>query len=192
MKLKDTCSLESYDQPRQHIKKQRHYFANKGPTGQGYGFSSGHLWMWELDCEEGWVWKNGVGLRLMWALYAEGNYGCLLPYCSFDWHWFNNYCCGLSIHVLLLYNTLWIQFISWNWPFESWPCLEFFSDKMPQDISWGQMSFKALSNLWLFRALQHLFYGFPAHSVVKESTLNAGNFQETWAGSLGWEDSLKK
>ena len=39
---------ESYDQPRQHIKKQRHYFANKGPTTQGYGFSCGHVWMWEL------------------------------------------------------------------------------------------------------------------------------------------------
>ena len=36
---------ESYDQPRQHIKKQRHYFVNKGPSSQGYGFSSGHLWM---------------------------------------------------------------------------------------------------------------------------------------------------
>ena len=36
---------ESYDQPRQHIKKQRHYFVNKGPSSQGYGFSSGHVWM---------------------------------------------------------------------------------------------------------------------------------------------------
>ena len=49
---------ESYDQPRQHIKKQRHYFSNKGPSSQGYGFSSGHVWMWELDYEEGWVLKN--------------------------------------------------------------------------------------------------------------------------------------
>ena len=40
---------ESYDQPRQCIKKQRHYFANKGPSSQGYGFSSGHVCMWELD-----------------------------------------------------------------------------------------------------------------------------------------------
>ena len=40
---------ESYDQPRQHIKKQRHYFANKGLTSQSYGFSSSHAWMWELD-----------------------------------------------------------------------------------------------------------------------------------------------
>ena len=60
MKLKDTCSLEwpTYNQPRQHIKKQRHYFANKGPFSQGYGFSSGHVWMWELDCEESWAPKN--------------------------------------------------------------------------------------------------------------------------------------
>ena len=49
---------ESYDQPRQHIKKQRHYFANKGPSSQSYGFSSGHVWMWELDCEERWAPKN--------------------------------------------------------------------------------------------------------------------------------------
>ena len=39
----------SYDQPRQHIQKQRHYFANKGLSSQSYGFSSGHVWMWELD-----------------------------------------------------------------------------------------------------------------------------------------------
>ena len=43
---------------RQHIKKQRHYFANKGPSSQGYGFSSGHVWMWELDHKESWVPKN--------------------------------------------------------------------------------------------------------------------------------------
>ena len=49
---------ESYDQPRQHIKKQRHYFANKGPSHQTYGFSSSHVWMWELDSEESWVLKN--------------------------------------------------------------------------------------------------------------------------------------
>ena len=40
------------------LEKQRHYFANKGLSSQGYGFSSGHVWMWELDCEEGWAPKN--------------------------------------------------------------------------------------------------------------------------------------
>ena len=49
---------ESYEQPRQHIKKQRHYFANKGPSSQGYGFSRGHVWMWQLDYKEIWVQKN--------------------------------------------------------------------------------------------------------------------------------------
>ena len=49
---------KSYDQPRQHIKKQRHYFANKGPSSQIYGFSSSHVQMWELDYKESWVPKN--------------------------------------------------------------------------------------------------------------------------------------
>ena len=45
MKLKDACSWKkSYDQPRQHIKKQRHYFANKGPYSQNYDFSSSYVW----------------------------------------------------------------------------------------------------------------------------------------------------
>ena len=43
---------KSYDQPRQYIEKQRYYFAIKGPFSQGYGFSSGHVWMWELDYKE--------------------------------------------------------------------------------------------------------------------------------------------
>ena len=49
---------KSYDQPRQHIKKQRHYFANKGPSNQSYAFSSSHVRMWELDHKEGWAPKN--------------------------------------------------------------------------------------------------------------------------------------
>ena len=45
MKLKDTPWKKSYDQPRQHIKEQRHDFANNSPSSQGYGFSSSHVWM---------------------------------------------------------------------------------------------------------------------------------------------------
>ena len=59
MKLKMLAPWKkSYDQSRQHIKKQKHCFANKGPSSQGYGFSCGRVWMWELDCEESWVPKN--------------------------------------------------------------------------------------------------------------------------------------
>ena len=49
---------KSYDQSRQHIQKQRHYFANKDSSSQGYGFSSGHVWMWEWDCKDSWAPKN--------------------------------------------------------------------------------------------------------------------------------------
>ena len=62
-----TLWKESYDQPRQHIKKQRHYFANKGPSSQVCGFSSSPVWMWELDCEESWAPKNWC----FWTLVLE-------------------------------------------------------------------------------------------------------------------------
>ena len=57
----------SYDQPRQHIKKQRHYFANRGPSSQSYGFSSSHVWMRELDYKESWAPKNGC----FWTVVLE-------------------------------------------------------------------------------------------------------------------------
>ena len=76
MKLTDTCSLEEKLCPtRQHIKKQRHYFANKGLSSQGYGFFSGHVWMWELDIKKAehreinafelWCWRRL--LRVPWT-----------------------------------------------------------------------------------------------------------------------------
>ena len=76
MKSKDACSLEkTYDQLRQHIKKQRHDFVKKGPSSQGYGFSSGHVWMWELDYKQAecqridvfelWCWRRL--LRVPWT-----------------------------------------------------------------------------------------------------------------------------
>ena len=62
-------------QPRQHIEKQRHYFVHKGPSSQGYGFSSGHVWMWELDYKKAehrrtdafelWCWRRF--LRVPWT-----------------------------------------------------------------------------------------------------------------------------
>ena len=49
---------KSYDKPRQHIKKQRHHFASKGPSARSYGFSSSHIWMWELNSKQDWTLKN--------------------------------------------------------------------------------------------------------------------------------------
>ena len=58
-KLKDACSFEeNYDKPRQLIKKQWHYFADKGPSSQSNGFSGSQVCMWELDHKESWVPKN--------------------------------------------------------------------------------------------------------------------------------------
>ena len=56
---------KSYHQPRWHIKKQRHYFANKGLSSQSYGFSSSHEWMWELDYKESWALKNWCFLSVV-------------------------------------------------------------------------------------------------------------------------------
>ena len=67
MKLKDAYSLEEKLWPtRQHIKKQRHYFANKGPSSQSRGLSSSHVWMWELDYKEGQVLKIDVFELCCW------------------------------------------------------------------------------------------------------------------------------
>ena len=68
MKLKDAAPWKkSNDQPRQHIKKQRHYFAKKGPSSQSYGFSSSLVWMWELDYKQSWVPQN----RCFWTVVLE-------------------------------------------------------------------------------------------------------------------------
>ena len=56
--IKRCLLLGRNDQPRKHIKKQRHYFVNKGLSSQGYGFSNSHVWMWELDYKESWAPKN--------------------------------------------------------------------------------------------------------------------------------------
>ena len=63
----------SYDKPRQHIKKQRH-FVNKGPSSQSYGFSSSHVWMFELDHKEGWVLQNWC----FWIVVLEKTPECPL------------------------------------------------------------------------------------------------------------------
>ena len=67
---------KSYDQPRQHIKKQRHYFADKCLFSQRCGFSSSHVWMWELDCEESWAPKNWCFWTVVLEKTAESPLDC--------------------------------------------------------------------------------------------------------------------
>ena len=87
------------------MKKQRHYFVNKGPSSQGYGFSSGHVWMWELDCEESWALKNWCfwtvvlekTLRVPWTARRSNQFILkeISPGCSLE---------GLMIKVKLQYS----------------------------------------------------------------------------------------
>ena len=65
---------KSYDQPRQHIKNERHYFADKSLSSQSYGFSSTHVWMWELDHKESWAPKNWC----FWTVVLEKILGSTL------------------------------------------------------------------------------------------------------------------
>ena len=77
MKLKTlTLWKESYDQPRQHIKKHRHYFVYKGPPTQGYGFSSSHIWMRELDYKESWALKNWCFWTVVLEKTLESPWDC--------------------------------------------------------------------------------------------------------------------
>ena len=73
--LKDAWK-KSYDQPRQYIKKQRHYFADKGLYSQSYGFSSSHVWMWELDHKESWALKNWCLWTVVLAKTLESPLDC--------------------------------------------------------------------------------------------------------------------
>ena len=77
MKLKDACSLEEiYDKPRQHIEKQRHHFANKNLSSQSYGFSSSHVWMWELDYKESWALKTWCFCTVVLGKTLESPLNC--------------------------------------------------------------------------------------------------------------------
>jgi len=67
---------KSYDKPRQHIKKLRYHFANKGPSSQSYGFSSRHAWMWELKHREGWAQKNWCFWTIVLEKTLESSLDC--------------------------------------------------------------------------------------------------------------------
>ena len=94
---------KSYDQPRKQIKKQRHYFANKGPSSQGYGFSSGHVWMWGLDYKKSWAPKNWS----FWTVVLEKTLE-RVPWTA-----------GRSNQSILRKSVLYIYWKDWCW---SWNC----------------------------------------------------------------------
>ena len=111
---------KSYDQPRQHIKKQRHYFANKNSYIQSYGFSSSHVWMWELDCEESWAPKywcfwtavlektleSPLDFKEIQSVHHKGDQSCVFHWKDWCWSW-NSNTLATSCEELTHWKRLW-------------------------------------------------------------------------------------
>ena len=118
MKLKDTCSLEEkLEKPRQHIKKQRHYFSNKGLSSKSFGFSSSHVWMWELDYKESWAAKNWCFWSVMLEKTLESPLDCkeiqpILKEISLNIHW-KDWCWSWNSNTLA---TWWEDLTEWKRP----------------------------------------------------------------------------
>ena len=86
----------SYEQPRQHIEKQRSYFSNNCLSSQGYGSSSSHVWVWELDYKESWVLKNWC----FWTAVLEETLFLLLFIYFFNWMLITLQYCSVFCHTL--------------------------------------------------------------------------------------------
>ena len=120
MKLKDACSLKkSYSKSRQRIKKQRHYFANKGPSSQSYGFSSSHVWMWKLDHKESWALKNWCFWTVVLEKTLESPLDCkemkpVNPKGNQSWIFIGRTDAKAEAPILLA--TLWEELTHWKRP----------------------------------------------------------------------------
>ena len=99
MKLKDAPWKKSYDKPRRHIKKQRHDFANKGLYSQSYGFSSSHVWMWELDYKESWALKNWCFWTVVLEKTLESPLDIKEIQSVLNIHW-KDWCCSWNSNTL--------------------------------------------------------------------------------------------
>ena len=107
--------MKSYDQPRLHIKKQRHYFAKKGPYSQSYGFSVSHVWMWELDGKESWVPKNWCFWTVVLEKILESPLDCkeIQPVLNIHWKY---WCWNWNSNTLATWcEELTHWKIPWHW-----------------------------------------------------------------------------
>ena len=103
-----------------HIQKERHYFANKGPSSQGYGFSYGHVWIWDLDCKESWAPKNWCFWTVVLEKTLESPLDCkeikpVSPEGTQSWMYTFE---GLMLKLKLQY----LGYLMWraNWLEKSW------------------------------------------------------------------------
>ena len=123
MKLKAAYSWkEIYYQPRQHIKKQRHYFVNKGPSSQGYCFSRGHVWVWELDYKESWALKSWCFWTVVLEKTLEGPLDCNViqpvhPKGERSWMFIGRTDLNWNFNTLAIWCESWLI---WKDPARSW------------------------------------------------------------------------
>ena len=106
---------KNYDQPRQHIKKQRHYLAYKGSSSQSYGFSNSHVWMWVLDHKESWALKNWWFWTVVLENTLESPLECRenkLVNSKGNLHW-KDWCWSWSSNTLA---TWWEELTHWKNP----------------------------------------------------------------------------
>ena len=103
---------KSYDQPRQHIKEQRHYCTNKGLSSQSYGFSTSHAWMWELDHKESWALKNWCFWTVVLEKTLESPLDCKeIPPVNLkgnqSWIFGKDWCWSWSSNILATWREEW-------------------------------------------------------------------------------------
>ena len=210
MIFKDACSLEeSYDKPRQHIKKQRHHFTNKGLYSQSYGFSSSHVQMWKLDHKEDRMPKNWcfhiVVLEKTLESPLDSNQS-ILKEISWCWSWSSK-----TLATWCKEPTYWKRPWCWGrlrageegdrgwdgWMASStqWTWVRANSERwwrtgkpgVLQCMEWkiaGQQLNKNNKNAACM--------GFPGSSAVENLPSKQETWQEPWVWSLGWDDPLEK
>ena len=177
---------ESYDQPRQHIKKQRHYFANKGPSSQSYGFSISHIWMLELDykaeCQRTdafklWSWRRL--LRVPWAV-RRSNQSILKeisPECSLE---------GLMLKLKLQYfgHLMWrTDFLKRPW---CWERLKVGGEG--DDRGWD--GWMASQTQWTWVWVNSRSWRWTGRPGMLQS-MGSHRVEQNWATELNWTQAHK-
>ena len=215
MKLKDTPWKKSHDQPRQHIEKQRLYFANKGPSSEGYGFSSSPVWTWELEYKESWALKNWCFWTVVLEKTLESPLDCkeiqpVHPKGNQSWifigrtdaetetpilwspeelaHWKRPWCWE-RLKAGEGDNRGWSGWLAspaqWTWVWVS-------SGRWWRTGKPGMLQSMGSQRVWHdWTTTTNKNAGFPGGSVANNSP-TMQKLQETWVQSLGQEDRLTK
>ena len=171
---------------RWHIQKQRHYFANKGSSGQGYGFSCGHVWMWELDCEEGWAPKNWCFWTVMLEKTLEGPLDCkeIQPGSYrrpvLDVHW-KDWCWGWNSNTL---ETWWEELTHWK---RAWCWERLKAGGEGDDREWDGWMASLTRWTWVWVASGSWWW--TGKPVVLQS-MGSQRVRHNWATELNWTELM--